>query len=140
MNILNVKVLAGLSIALLLSLAGNAYQQKYIWQHHATEVQKAKDAAQIQALTGENEGFRRTQAVENALAKRATEDHTALMAQLEAIAERGGRFETRWRTAPGLCQGGPDQVAARKARQDAANTLFGPAKADVDPTATKDAR
>lgn len=89
------KIIAGLSLALLLSLAGNVF---FIW--HAGKVSgEAKGAKERDVLTSNNKALEQDAAVVTALSKQARTDNTALLTKLEDIAERGRTDRVIYRNA-----------------------------------------
>ena len=115
------KVIAGLSLALLVSLGGNVLLLKTIWVNEG----EAKGEKEREALASNNAALEQDAAVVLALSKQARSDNGELLKSLEAIAERGRTDRVVYRTAanknplPLECKPGED-------RQKAVNKALGP--------------
>lgn len=93
MNILNAKFVAGLALALLFSLGGNAF---FIW--HAGKVEgKAQNQATIDSLETQNASLNAANTANKAIAQLARTDNTELIAELRTIADRGRGFRVVYR-------------------------------------------
>lgn len=115
------KVIAGLGLALALSLGANA------WQLYRAGIAsgEAAGAAERQQLADDNSDLRVREAVSLTLAGQAADDNAGLVAQLDAIAERSRQVRIVYRTAATAaplaagCAPGVD-------RMDAVNQGLGP--------------
>jgi hypothetical protein len=115
------KLIAGLGLALALSLGANA------WQLYRAGIAsgEAAGAAERQQLADDNSDLRVREAVSLALAGQAADDNAGLVAQLDAIAERSRQVRIVYRTAAAAaplaagCAPGPE-------RMDAVNQGLGP--------------
>lgn len=115
------KIIAGLGLALALSLGANA------WQLYRTGVVsgEAAGAAERQKLVDDNSDLRVREAVSLTLAGQAADDNAGLIAQLDAIAERSRQVRIVYRNA---ANGAPlpDGCGPGAQRMDAVNQGLGP--------------
>lgn len=115
------KLLAGLSLALALSLGANVLQLRAAWVGQG----RAEGKAERDQLAAKVDGLTRTNAVNEALAKRADADNLGLLNDLSAIVERGRVTRVVYRTKAAAtplaanCAPGQDRV-------DAENQILGP--------------
>jgi len=117
------KIIGGLSLALLVSLGGNAF----FFYHVAKTAGLSEGEAERKTLAANNAGLEQDAAVTKALSERASKDNSALMQSLEDIAARGQATRTIYRTAAAKA---PLELncAPGKERMDAVNKGLGPQK------------
>lgn len=116
----SVNAIVGLSAALLLSLAGNVWQ---LW-NAGVKSGKQTAAADLAVVNGSLQQLRKAQEDSAALAAKSRTDHTALLAELAAIAERGREVRVVYKTIAAAAPLAPN-CAPGKARIDAVNAALG---------------
>lgn len=92
---LETKVIAGLALALVLSLGANVLQLRAAWVGEG----KAQGQAARESLAAANESLTRDAAINAGIAKTARIDATGLLSRLDAIADRGEQVRVIYRTA-----------------------------------------
>lgn len=118
---LTTKIIAGLGLALALSLAGNVLQLRSAWVSHG----EAKGEQARQKLASELAGFKEKATIETAIGSVARADNTALLSELSAIADRGRQTKTVYLRAAGKTPLAL-QCAPGQERIDAVNASLGP--------------
>lgn len=121
MNPLSAKAALWFGLALLLSLSANA------WQFRNAGVVQGRNEGEAERadLSGQLAQTSQALAVSKALETQGHEDHSQLLVQLDAIAERGQQFRTVYRAAAAAkplaanCAPGAERVQAN-------NALLGP--------------
>lgn len=115
------KVIAGLSLALLVSLGGNVF---FLW--HAGKVSgKAEGELERVALASKNVSLSVANETNKAIAKQALTDNSGLMVELREIVDSGSKWRVEYRTVagkaplPAACKPGQE-------RQLKVNKLLGP--------------
>ena len=116
-----VKIIGGLSLALLFSLGGNAF----FFYHIAKKAGLSEGEAERKTLAANNAGLEMDAGITKALSERASEDNTVLMSKLESIAVRGQETRTIYRTAAAQAPLAPN-CGPGKLRMDAVNKGLGP--------------
>jgi hypothetical protein len=109
---LTTKLMAGLGLALALSLSANVYQLRRAWMHAAED----RTAAERATLQAQVQAAQHQQAIQQALADRAARDNAELLNDLATIAERARTDRVRIRTInranplPAQCSPGMERV------------------------------
>lgn len=121
---LSAKLILGMGVALALSLGGNFLLVRKAWM----DAGEAKVQKKLDAANGQLVAYKQTDAVNTAIAGQKALDTTALLADLNSIAERGREVRTVYRAAAAKAPL-PVNCAPGQERFDAINRGLGPTKA-----------